>query len=382
MERVAVQQRARSNPFRITILDRYMLSELAGPFLFGLSAFVLIFAATQIIAIGRAVSDAHAPLFAAIEVFLWQLPNTIVLVIPMAMLLGTLLAIQRLSGESEITAMKAGGITFVRIIAPFLVAGLLLSLLTLVLQEALVPYANDRVTEIQNLVINHTSAFGRDLTVRAPLPNNTGFQETIAQGVEPHSQALLHVTIIQYDPQNHPTRVIFAERAEFFTDHWLLENVSAYAFSPDGSIKAEPNTPQLQVDIGERPTELVKRVAQDNPDAMSRSTIADIIRSGQLTPSEYKKYVTTYWQKLAQPFACFVFTLIAVPFGIRSVRGGGSTSIGFGLAVLIVFIYYIVLTIFSYVGEALVPIAALIAWMPNIIFTLIGAYRLRKAAYV
>jgi lipopolysaccharide export LptBFGC system permease protein LptF len=83
---------------------------------------------------------------------------------------------------------------------------------------------------------------------------------------------------------------------------------------------------------------------------------------------------------LAQPFACFVFTLVAVPFGIRSVRGGGSTSIGFGLALLIIFIYYIVLTIFSYVGEALVPIAALVAWMPNIIFTAIGLRRLQKAA--
>ncbi|HEY8314085.1 MAG TPA: LptF/LptG family permease [Candidatus Baltobacteraceae bacterium] len=373
-------RRPGGTPLRFTILDRYLLSELAGPFLFALSAFVLIFAAAQILAIGRAVSDAHAPLIAAVEVFLWQLPYIVVEVIPMAMLLGTLLAMQRLSGESEITAMNAGGITFARIIAPLLAAGLLLSLVTLVLQEGVVPYANDRVTEIQNIVINHTSVFGQDLTVRAPLPNNAGFQETIAQGVEQHSQALLNVTIVQYDAQNHPTRVLFADRAEFAANRWTLQNVSAYAFAKDGTVTVEPDTPQLQVDIGERPTDIIKRVAQDNPNAMSRSTIADIVRSGQLTPSEYKKYVTTYWQKLAQPFACFVFTLVAVPFGIRSVRGGGSTSIGFGLALLIIFIYYIVLTIFSYVGEALVPIAALVAWMPNIIFTAIGLRRLQKAA--
>jgi lipopolysaccharide export system permease protein len=375
-------RRPGGSALRFTILDRYMLAELAGPFLFGLSAFVLIFAAAQILAIGRLVSDAHAPLFAAIEVFLWQLPYIVVEVFPMAMLLGTLLAMQRLSGESEITAMKAGGITFLRIIAPLLAAGFVLSLVTLVLQEGVVPFANDRVTAIQDTVINHISAFGRDLTVRAPLPNNAGFQETIAQGFEQHSQALLHVTIVQYDERSHPTRVLFADRAQFTADRWTLDNVSAYAFAPDGSVTVEPNTPQLQVDIGEKPTDLLKRVAGNNPDNMSRSTIADIIRSGQLTPSEYKKYVTTYWQKLAQPFACFVFVLIAVPFGIRSVRGGGNTSIGFGLAVLIVFIYYVVLTIFSYVGEALVPIAALVAWMPNIIFTAIGLRRLQMAASV
>ena len=84
-------------------------SGLAGPFVFGLSAFTLIFAATEILNIGRLVSNDHAPLWAALAVFLWSLPADVVLVIPMALLLGTLLAVQRLSGESELTAMTGGG---------------------------------------------------------------------------------------------------------------------------------------------------------------------------------------------------------------------------------------------------------------------------------
>ena len=87
-----------------------MLSELAGPFFFGLCAFTLIFAATEILNIGKLVSNDHAPLWAALLVFAWSLPSDIVLVIPMALLLGTLLAVQRLSGENEITALKAAGI--------------------------------------------------------------------------------------------------------------------------------------------------------------------------------------------------------------------------------------------------------------------------------
>ena len=114
--RARVLSRPRVPPvnLRPSILDRYLLAELGQTFGFGLSAFALILAATQILAIGRMVSDQHAPLWAAIEVFLWDLPYIVSLTIPMALLLGTLLAIQRLSGESEITAMKAGGITFLR----------------------------------------------------------------------------------------------------------------------------------------------------------------------------------------------------------------------------------------------------------------------------
>lgn len=366
---------------RLPILDRYMLTELAGPFLFGVSAFTLIFAATQIIAIGRAVSEAHAPLWAAIEAFLWQIPYELTFTIPMGLLLGTLLAIQRLSGESEFVAMGAGGITFFRAIRPMLIAGLVLSIVTLVIQERVVPYAQTRFNIIESTVINHTSAFGSDLTVSAPLPGG-GRQVTLANAYDPHTRALLQVTLVQYDRAGNPTQIVLADRAIFAADRWSLDNARVYRFESGGENVTVARTPSLQVRLGESPTEIAERAANNDPEAMSRSEIAAIVRTGQLTPGERRKYIMVYWQKLAEPFACFVFTLIAVPFGIRSIRGGGSTSLGFGLAVLIVFIYYIVQTIFSYVSEAYLPLAALSAWMPNIIFTAIGARRVYRAVMV
>lgn len=366
---------------RFTILDRYMLTELAGPFVFGLFAFVLIFAATEILNIGKLVSNEHAPLWAALLVFLWSLPADIVLVIPMALLLGTLLAVQRLSGESEITALKAAGVTFGRIVAPLLAVGIVMSFVTLYLQEGVVPYANGQLAEIENSVINHTSAFNRDLTVSAPLPGG-GRQVTIATAYEPNTRALLHVTLIQYDNHNNPRQVVFADRAEFESDKWTLQNSSIYRFNPDGTTVDEPGVPNQQVQIGENPTDIVKRMSNDDPENMSRSQIADVVRSGQLTQNELRKYVTTYQEKLARPFACFVFILIAIPFGLRSIRAGGSTSLGFGLSLAIVFVYYVVMTVCSFIGEAFLALALLWAWMPNLIFTAIGLARLQRAARV
>jgi lipopolysaccharide export system permease protein len=366
---------------RFTILDRYMLTELAGPFAFGLFAFTLIFAATELLNIGKLVSSEHAPLWAALMVFAWSLPADIVLVIPMALLLGTLLAIQRLSSESEITALKAAGVTFGRMVAPLLAVGIVMSFVTLYLQEGLVPYANNQLADIENTVINHTSAFNRDLTVSAPLPGG-GRQVTIATAYEPHTRALMHVTLIQYDNHNNPRQVVFADRAEFESDRWTLQNSSIYRFNPDGTTVDEPGVPNQQVQIGENPTQIVKRMSNDDPENMSRSQIADIVRSGQLTESELRKYVTTYQEKLARPFACFVFILIAIPFGLRSIRAGGSTSLGFGLSLAIVFAYYVVMTISSFIAEAFLPLAVLWAWMPNLIFTAIGLARLQRAAQV
>jgi lipopolysaccharide export system permease protein len=366
---------------RLSILDRYMLMELSGPFGFGLSAFTLIFAATSILSIGRMVSTDHAPLWAAIEVFLWGLPQDMVFVLPMALLLGTLLTIQRLSGESEITAMKAGGIGFIRVTVPLLVAGLAMTIVMFLLQEFVTPYAADRISDIESNVLGQLSAFNRDLTVSAPLPGG-GRQITVATSYDKDSQALLHVTLVQYDHNNVATQIIFADRADFTADKWVLQNASLYRFNPDGTLLNQPHVNDEEVELGEKPTDIVKRISQNDPESMSRSQIRSIVASGQLTQMEFRRYVTTYQEKLAQPFACFVFVLIAIPFGMRAARSGGGTGVGFGLAVAIVFVYYVVLTIFSYISVAFLSFALLWAWTPNILFTALGIARLRRAATV
>lgn len=358
-----------------------MLTELAGPFSFGLLAFTMLLAANEILNIGKLVSDDHAPLWAALEVFLWSLPGEIVLVIPMAMLLGTLLTLQRLSGESEVIAMKAGGIQLGRIVAPLLVAGFAMSLVTLVLQEQVAPFAQNRITDIEQDVINRASAFNRDLTVTAPLPGG-GRQTTLATGYDRNTQALLNVTLVQYDAKNVPILVAFAARANFLAQQWTLDDVSTYRFNADGTVTEQPHTPRLEIQLGETPTDIIQRIKHDNPQEMSAAEISQIIRSGQLTQNEVRKYVTAFQEKWARPFACFVFVLIAVPFGIGPVRGGGSMGLGFGLAVAIVFVYYVVATIFSYISDALPEFAGLAAWMPNILFSALGMYRLRATGNV
>lgn len=365
-----------------TILDRYVLLELAGPFGFGLSAFTLIFAAAQILTLGRLVSSDHAPLPAAVEIFIWQIPGMVVLVIPMALLLGTLLAVQRLSADSELTAMKAGGISFVRIVSALLIAGLIVSLVDYIVQEEVVPFAASQVAAITDQAISHTSAFNQDLTVSAKLPGG-GRQVTIATGYEKHSQALLNVTLVQYDAANDPLQIVFAKRADFQSNQWLLNDVSAYRFNPDGTTISEPHVAEQQIAIGERPADIVERLTHSDPDSMSRAQIAALIDTGQLTGNGLRKYQVAFHEKLARPFACFVFVLIAIPYGIRAMRGTGSgASLGFGLAVAIAFIYYVVLTIFSYFAQNFIEFAPILVWMPNALFTAYGLRRLRRAALV
>ena len=355
-----------------------MISELVGPFGFGLSAFMLIFVATNLLALGRLITEDHAPLWAVIEYFIWGLPQVVPYVISMAMLLGVLLSLQRLSGESEITAMKAGGISLERIAAPLLVVGFLLSVVTFFIEQTIVPYANDRATEILQVTIRHATSLGTNLTVYTPLPDG-GRQLTAATAYDASTHSLLNVTVIQYDRHSAPQLIIFGDRAQARgASDWTFENARTYRFNTDGSI-VESSQQTLKIDIGENPTTILKR-AKGTPQQMSRSEIATVIRSGQLSATQVGQYLSEYQSQLARPFACLVFALIAIPFGLRRVRGGG-TSVGFGLAVAIVFTYYVVMTIANSLGTLNDALAIVMAWFPNVLFIAIGLVMLRRASF-
>ncbi|MGH7714416.1 MAG: LptF/LptG family permease [Vulcanimicrobiaceae bacterium] len=376
--RTISRERLHIDALRLTTLDRYMIGELAGPFAFGFSAFMLIFVATNLLALSRLIAEEHAALWAVIEYFLWGLPQVVPYVVPMAVLLAVLLAMQRLSGESEITAMKAGGVSLERIAVPLMLVGFLLSVFTFFIEQTFVPYANDRSTEIMQVTIRHAASIGTNLTVYTPLPGG-GRQLTAATGYDASSRSLLNVTVIQYDKSGAPQTIIFGDRATAQSNtSWTFDGARTYRFDPDGST-LESTQRTLILDIGEGPTSLLKR-AKGTPQEMSRSEIAQVIRTGQLSATQLGQFVAEYQSQLARPFACLVFALLAVPFGIRRVRGGG-TSVGFGLAVAIVFIYYVVMTISNSLGTINAPMAFVMAWFPNVLFFAIGMVLLRRASF-
>jgi lipopolysaccharide export system permease protein len=364
---------------RITILDRYLVTEFSGPFVLGLAAFTLIFVATQILAIGKLVTEQHASLAAAIEYFLWDMPQFLLLVVPMAVLFGTLLTMQRLSGESEVTAMMAGGISLQRIIIPLAVVGVVVSFLALLVQEGLVPLANDRAAYIREEVIEHLSPAASNLTVVTPLAGG-GKQVTIAGALDPQTQSLLNVTVLQYDSKSRLAEMIVSGKARYEGRSWTFHDAMTYQFTPDGDLATSGNSPTLLVDIGGNPNQVAKRnFSTQDPENLSRAEISAALATNTLSDAQRNSFQATYEAKLARPFASFVFVLFAAPLGLRRVRGGG-TPLGFGLAVVIVFVYYVISTLFLSIGSVAGWLAGIAAWTPIVIFGAIGIWLLRRAS--
>jgi len=134
----------------------------------------------------------------------------------------------------------------------------------------------------------------------------------------------------------------------------------------------------LNVNIGADPSEFVEKRKQ--PEDMSRAELAQALtraaKSGD--QSRYALALVTYHSKLARPFASLVFTLLAMPLGIRPQRS--SSGAGFVISIALIFAFYVVTTICLAVGRSVPSLSFVMAWLPNVVFTLAGVSLLRKAA--
>ncbi len=359
------------------ILDRYMVQALGGPFLFGLAAFTLLFVASELLNIARLVSEEHASLVAAGKYFLYTLPGTLVLTFPMSMLLAALLAMSRLSGDSEITAMRAGGVSLYRIAAPLIAIGVGASLLGLGFQELIVPTASAKAEEILRREIR---SGGTDILsnqmVNTVLPNGDR-QLTLAQGFDPKTDELQGTTIEVLRGAT-PVSLLFAPRGAYQGDSWKFYNATEFVLTP---CCEKIDNPELDIDIGADPSQLIEQRKQ--PEDMSRAEISRVLESGAKTTtdkSRYARLLVTYHSKLARPFASLVFTLLAIPLGIRPQRS--SSGAGFGISIAIVFAFYVATTMCLAIGQSYPATSLAMAWLPNIVFSLTGVWLLHQAAQV
>jgi len=361
----------------VKILDRYVLKELGGPFVFGLAAFTLLFVAGNLLNIARLVSEEHASIWAAAKYFVYTLPSTLVLTFPMSMLLAVLLAMSRVSGESELTAIRAGGVSLYRVAAPFAVVGLLASIVGFLFQEYVVPVASARADEILHSEIQSGGSGALANQTISTMLANGDQQVTFAQGFDPATNELQGTTVEVFHA-GYPISMLYAPEAAFSGDRWEFRNAVLFGLQPP-CCKVS-NYPLLDIDIGADPSQIVEQTK--SPEDMSRGEISQLLRSGvkNADRSRYALLKVTFDSKLARPFAALVFTMLALPLGIRPQRS--SSGAGFGISILIVFGYYVVSTACLAIGRSDPSLSLVMAWFPNVAFAAAAIWLLREAARV
>lgn len=370
-------------------LDKLILGELVGPWVFGVMIFtVLIMAGTYLYEFTRFLSQG-VPVGIVLQLTVYFLPGIVSKTFPMAMLLGTLLAFGRLSGESEIVALRAGGVSILRIMAPVAAAGVLVSLLTYVLTDFVVPEMSLRALSLREQIATNLDQTQSKPVAQPIIEEGVVRGYLVAQNFNLADGTLTDVTVLGYDDQRQIQDILEIARLEFTdVDTWrAIGTTRFYTFTlNDQGVKvpliaelrqgAWPDTvPEPTMD----PKDLLAQNLRDL-DAFSSREMLQQIEDMLQDPNANKEQVINlqfgYWNKFSVPLAALVFGLVGAPLGIRNHRAG--TATGFWLSVIIIFGYMMVTNAMAIMAQGGALPAYLASFAPIVVGLLVAVELIRR----
>ncbi|MEX2152574.1 MAG: LptF/LptG family permease [Gemmatimonadaceae bacterium] len=296
--------------------------------------------------------------------YLYWIPESMFMVLPAAVLFATVFSIGAFTRHSEITAAKASGISFYRLAMPIFFGSLLAAGIDLALGE-IVPVTNARRNDLleedkfRGTTARYNFAFqgelGRVYKV-ASLNTTTGTLEQLQ--IERKGTG-----------RDYPTVILSAERAVWKQNSgWMLERGEMKLVTDSNPDVAVVFARMRDNEFGEQPTDMMTKPR--SPQEMRYRELTRFIRAQERSGSDANLLRVERALKVAIPITCIIIALFGAPLATSTQRGGAAYGVGISLAVTVVFLMLVQLTK-AIGGKGLMP-PDLAAWIPSMIFGLLG----------
>ncbi len=331
-------------------LDRLVVRELFGPWVFGVAMFTtLLIAATYLGRIADYIVQGVPPAQVG-RILLLLLPAILVKTFAMSTLLAALLGFGRLSSDSEVVALRAAGASLWRLMLPVALFAGAAAVVAFVCNERLVPSAAKQSTAIARDLAKNISDKGGQPISQPQIENGRLTMMISARDFSLAQRALRGVTMVIYDKNEVETYAVVAKQLVFRArDDWRIEG-GVKIVSLDGGtvVRADSAWPTGVPMLKASPEDLAATKIND-PDFYSMAELSATIerarRDGTMKPDEVRNREFWYWNKIALPLVALVFGLLGAGLGVRSARTG--TATGFALAIAIIFAYFMVTNFMS-----------------------------------
>jgi LPS export ABC transporter permease LptG len=401
------------------ILTRYIFKEMLGPTALGFAFYTFIILMKNLFDFAGMIIKRSLPAATVGRLLFLSLPHIIVLTVPMSLLFGILIAIGRLSSDSEIIAMRALGISTRTIYRPVFLFSFLVFLLNLYLMNFVLPRGNAEFAtlrseiftsqiekelrprvfydEYENLTIYVNDVDPKTLQwkgvfvadSRTADETRTGTSSgpvTIAQQIQSaKTEAAQPAQIL---PQRSSNKIIVAESGNLsilqpHNQVWLnLKIAETHLWDPK-----KPDRYDLNSNATQR-MRLPDKYSDANGGyqrSLREMSFRELMEQARW--SQYSNDIDareTYWaakvemhKMFAIPFACIVFGILGLPLGITNRRGGKSS--GFSLSIAIILIYYVLINNGEHLADTGKIGPAVAMWTPNLALLALGIYLLIRA---
>lgn len=358
------------------ILRNYILREFITPVLYCFLAFASLYVTIELFGQFDKIISAKPPASLILRYMGGFLAKDFQWLITPSLLLGGLYTMWQLARHSEITAMRANGISFITITSPMLFASLFFAALIALNSELYAPKATRDASQIKAAEFCENE---EDEIEDVHYNNSKFHREWQIGGFQPLKKRLRHIKITWTDTDGNPVKIFSARRGFYSEGAWWFTD--GEFSNPDEYKKSSTSkkTDELHImpELLEKPEDFLLEISQgkiiEDPENLS---VKDMMRYIDSRPN-LAKQAKTSWKydianRFAAPFACIVITLFAIPAGVAT--GRQSVFIGVVSAILMFLVFY-VLTISCGVmaKKGVIPIPAGIL-IPNVIFLSAGLY--------
>ncbi|MFZ4695745.1 MAG: LptF/LptG family permease [Verrucomicrobiia bacterium] len=357
------------------ILDRLLLREFLRPFVACLVAFLLCMVVYDLYDNIHDFINAKTPIGVIFRYYSILVPAWLVQVMPITLLLALLYALSDMSKHGELTAMRASGLWFGRLMFPFFLLGVLGSAAMMFVS---VLWSPDALQSSKELLDTNTQP------AEKPQARATGVTYRDVRGnrfwvvsmLDPAEQRATGVEIVQSDERKGNQLRISAAAGAYRDGFWIFENVIVYDYrlppSDPASLRREAAFEAR--DFTESPSQLITRSRK--PKRIPTAELWENLRyADRLPPKLVALYGCEFHSRIAYPLACMVVVFIGVPFGVIGQRR--STFMAVVNALLVFFAYMLACQVLLVLGQSGRLPAAVAAWLPNIAFVGAGLWLAR-----
>ena len=349
-------------------LDNYVMRSVAGATVLVMLVVLSLDLIFGYIAELEDTRNDYQAMEALIYVFL-TLPRRIYDYLPLGAFMGCLVGLGAMASSSELTVMRAAGVSIRRIVWSAMKPTLLIVLVGLAIGEYVAP-PFERMAQSQKAVAREA---GQNIASRSGLWHREGNTFIHLNAVQPNG-ALYGVSLFRFEPDRWLASATFAERALHQGDHWLLQTVTTTELDRDGT-SLETHI-QKRWETGLSPEVLSVLIVDPDDLAMTGLfTYASYLNEQGLQAANYW---LAFWKKVFMPVGTAVMVLVAISFIFGPLR---SVTMGFR-----VFTGLIVGLLFKYMQDLLGPMSLVFGFNPILavvipiaISAVVGILLMRKA---
>ncbi len=356
----------------LRITDRYILREVIPPFFLGLLIFTFLLMIPPIMEVVEELIAKGVDAVTVLQIVGTLVPQGLGITIPMALLLGVLMGLGRMSSDRETVALQACGVSLLRMFRPLLILALFASAATCYVMVVALPDANQRFREITfRTVANRAEGevkprvFYEDfpnvvLYVREVLQTGEGWRDVFLADMRDANQPDVYVASrgqVVLDPEQRTVDVV-------------LHGGTGHVMRSD-----EPGTYEVhafdEIVIGLDPESVFPRSGPQRgyPELTIPQLRAEAARLSELGASPHRPIMEIH-RKFSIPVACFVFVLIGIGLGVTSRKDGRLAS--FALGLMVIFTYYVIMYGAEAMAKGALVSPHLAMWLPNILLGLVG----------